>query len=398
MLALQAEGRCVTSVEGLTQDGERHPLQQAFIDCHGLQCGFCTPGMIMSTAALLARTPQPSQAQIDHAIEGNLCRCTGYVNIVAAVKQAAATPATGAANERRRTRFGRGQTVRRIEDPALVAGNGQFTDDVALAGQTLLSLPRSPYAHARIVSIDAAAALAMPGVLAVYSGADLVEAGVKPMTSQPFLSRPQRCVGPETPPRAGRRRRPLRRRSRGRRGRHPREAALPRDAVIVDYDELPNVVHLDDAVAAGAPRSGPRPPTTTPPKSGTATPPPRRGPRAGRARGRARPRQPAARAHPDGAARRAGQPRGRPDDVRLTTQMPTACATAVRRGLGWPRPSPRDRRRRRRRLRHEDRRLPRRHRRRHRRGALKRPVKWCPSGARNSSVPATAATSAAVPS
>jgi carbon-monoxide dehydrogenase small subunit len=96
LLALQAEGCSVTSIEGLAQDGQRHPIQQAFIDCHGLQCGFCTPGMIMATAALLQHTPQPSQAQIEHALEGNLCRCTGYVNIVAAVKQAAATLASGA--------------------------------------------------------------------------------------------------------------------------------------------------------------------------------------------------------------------------------------------------------------------------------------------------------------
>ena len=88
-LALQAEGRRVTTVEGLAPGAERHPVQQAFIDCHGLQCGFCTPGMIMSTAALLQHTPNPSQQQIEHALEGNLCRCTGYVNIVSAVKQAA---------------------------------------------------------------------------------------------------------------------------------------------------------------------------------------------------------------------------------------------------------------------------------------------------------------------
>jgi carbon-monoxide dehydrogenase small subunit len=91
MLALQAEGRTVTTIEGLG-DGSgdpRHPVQQAFIDCHGLQCGFCTPGMIMASVALLQHTPLPSQAQIEHALEGNLCRCTGYVNIVAAVKQAA---------------------------------------------------------------------------------------------------------------------------------------------------------------------------------------------------------------------------------------------------------------------------------------------------------------------
>jgi carbon-monoxide dehydrogenase small subunit len=95
VLAQQAEGQRVTTVEGLAKDGERHPVQQAFIDCHGLQCGFCTPGMIMSSAALLQRTPNPTEVQIEQALEGNLCRCTGYVNIVSAVKQAAGALAGG---------------------------------------------------------------------------------------------------------------------------------------------------------------------------------------------------------------------------------------------------------------------------------------------------------------
>jgi carbon-monoxide dehydrogenase small subunit len=90
MLALQAQGCAITTVEGLSRaDGQRHPIQEAFIDCHGLQCGFCTPGVMMSVACLLADNPDPSQAEIADALEGNLCRCTGYVNIVAAVKQAA---------------------------------------------------------------------------------------------------------------------------------------------------------------------------------------------------------------------------------------------------------------------------------------------------------------------
>lgn len=88
LLAVQAAGRSVTTVEGLAQGDRLHPVQQAFIDCHGLQCGFCTPGMIMSTACLLKATPRPSDDQIVQALEGNLCRCTGYVNIVAAVKRA----------------------------------------------------------------------------------------------------------------------------------------------------------------------------------------------------------------------------------------------------------------------------------------------------------------------
>jgi len=90
VLAVQAAGRRVTTVEGLAQGDRLHPVQQAFMDCHGLQCGFCTPGMLMTSACLLSKSPKPSDAEIAHALEGNLCRCTGYVNIVASVKQAAA--------------------------------------------------------------------------------------------------------------------------------------------------------------------------------------------------------------------------------------------------------------------------------------------------------------------
>ena len=98
MLAVQAAGRSVTTVEGLAQaDGTLHPVQDAFIACHGLQCGFCTPGMMMSATALLHENPRPSDAQIEAALEGNLCRCTGYVNIVAAVREAAVVMAKGAA-------------------------------------------------------------------------------------------------------------------------------------------------------------------------------------------------------------------------------------------------------------------------------------------------------------
>ena len=111
VLALQVQGRQVTTVEGLPAmaagacasaaasapnaaagaGSPLHPLQEAFMNCHGLQCGFCTPGMLMAAAGLLAQVPDPTDAQIIHALEGNLCRCTGYVNIVAAVREAAQT-------------------------------------------------------------------------------------------------------------------------------------------------------------------------------------------------------------------------------------------------------------------------------------------------------------------
>ena len=90
ILAAQVQGSQITTIEGLAKNGELHPMQAAFRECHGLQCGFCTPGMIMSAACLLSTTPDPTDAQIAEALEGNLCRCTGYVNIVAAVRQAAA--------------------------------------------------------------------------------------------------------------------------------------------------------------------------------------------------------------------------------------------------------------------------------------------------------------------
>jgi len=96
MLAVQADGSTVQTIEGMASNGTLHPLQQAFWEQHGLQCGFCTPGMIMAAADLLDRNIEPSDDEIRHAIEGNICRCTGYHNIVAAIRQAAAVMREGA--------------------------------------------------------------------------------------------------------------------------------------------------------------------------------------------------------------------------------------------------------------------------------------------------------------
>lgn len=91
MLAVQADGADITTIEGLADNGTLHPLQEAFREEHGLQCGFCTPGMIMTAVDLLDRNDTPSEAEIRHALEGNYCRCTGYHNIVRAVQRAAGT-------------------------------------------------------------------------------------------------------------------------------------------------------------------------------------------------------------------------------------------------------------------------------------------------------------------
>jgi carbon-monoxide dehydrogenase small subunit len=93
MLAVMADGRDVRTVEGLEQGGVLDPIQQGFLNCHGLQCGFCTPGMLMTTRALLDENPKPTEHEIRVAISGNLCRCTGYENIVRSVQWAAENPA-----------------------------------------------------------------------------------------------------------------------------------------------------------------------------------------------------------------------------------------------------------------------------------------------------------------
>jgi carbon-monoxide dehydrogenase small subunit len=90
LLAAQASGASVTTIEGIAANGELHPMQAAFRECHGLQCGFCTPGMVMSAIDLVQRHPMPDEQAVREGLEGNLCRCTGYQNIVKAVRQGAA--------------------------------------------------------------------------------------------------------------------------------------------------------------------------------------------------------------------------------------------------------------------------------------------------------------------
>ena len=107
MLAVQANGAELVTVEGLMKDGQLHPLQQAFWDEHGLQCGYCTPGFIMAAAYLLSQNPNPTDDEIRQGLEGNLCRCTGYVNIIKSVRSAAATMGGAAAKPATKTTAGR---------------------------------------------------------------------------------------------------------------------------------------------------------------------------------------------------------------------------------------------------------------------------------------------------
>ena len=99
LLAVQAEGADIVTVEGLSKDGEMHPLQKAFMDEHGLQCGFCTPGMLVRSYRLLKENPNPSEEEIRHGMAGNLCRCTGYQNIIKSIQKAADVINDGSDND-----------------------------------------------------------------------------------------------------------------------------------------------------------------------------------------------------------------------------------------------------------------------------------------------------------
>ena len=178
VLAVQADGAKVTTIEGLATNGKLHPLQDAFWEKHGLQCGFCTPGMILTACNLLEKNPKPSEAEIRHGLEGNLCRCTGYQNIVAAVKEAA--DAHGEREGREEAPMASrifGSAIKRREDPRLITGQAKYTDDFVLPGMAYLSVVRSPYAHAKILGIRTKTAAAMEGVLGVFTGKDMKDAG-----------------------------------------------------------------------------------------------------------------------------------------------------------------------------------------------------------------------------
>jgi CO/xanthine dehydrogenase Mo-binding subunit/aerobic-type carbon monoxide dehydrogenase small subunit (CoxS/CutS family) len=165
-------GRTVMTIEGLGTVERLHPLQQAFIDWGAVQCGYCTPGMILSAASLLERESDPTRAQIIEALEGNLCRCTGYVNIVEAVTAAAAVkrgekapdiPAAAAI----------GGSQRRVDAIDKVTGKARYAEDIKMPDLLYAALVRSPYPHAQVLSINPEPATQISGVVRVLTAADI---------------------------------------------------------------------------------------------------------------------------------------------------------------------------------------------------------------------------------
>lgn len=192
------EGKSVTTIEGLAPAGKPHPIQKAYLDAGAVQCGFCTPGMVLATKALLDQNPSPSREEIEKALKRNYCRCTGYVKIIEAVELAAAR-ARGEADpppeNRERTRLFRqqkeggpvevpqrnasekggalGAPLWDADGVAKAQGRLAYADDIELPGTLYGSPVWSEHAHARILSVDTAAAQALPGVAGVITAADV---------------------------------------------------------------------------------------------------------------------------------------------------------------------------------------------------------------------------------
>jgi CO/xanthine dehydrogenase Mo-binding subunit/aerobic-type carbon monoxide dehydrogenase small subunit (CoxS/CutS family) len=171
VLAVQAQGQRITTIEGLAVNGELDPVQQAFADHFASQCGYCTPGMIMTAKAFLAENPHPTEEEVRQAIRGNLCRCTGYGRIVEAIM--AASGQVKVHEYRPSEHRVVGHSLPRADAREKVTGKAQYAYDMRLPGMLHGEILRSPLPHARVTSIDTSAAAAIPGVLAVYTQADM---------------------------------------------------------------------------------------------------------------------------------------------------------------------------------------------------------------------------------
>jgi xanthine dehydrogenase molybdenum-binding subunit len=176
--ALKAHGRAVTTIEGLADGESLHPLQGEFIRHGAVQCGYCTPGLIMTSAALLEENPEPDEDAIRHALKDTFCRCTGYTSVLAAIQSAARArrglpplPVNEPAVSEPQEVISRSVPPQGVVDK--VTGAAKYTDDYVFEGMLYARTLRSPYPHARILSIDTDAAKALPGVRAVLTAADV---------------------------------------------------------------------------------------------------------------------------------------------------------------------------------------------------------------------------------
>jgi CO/xanthine dehydrogenase Mo-binding subunit/aerobic-type carbon monoxide dehydrogenase small subunit (CoxS/CutS family) len=239
VLAVEAEGHQVTTIEGLASDGTLDPMQQAFADQFASQCGYCTPGMIMTGKALLADNPRPTEDDVRQAIRGNLCRCTGYAKIVDAIM--AASGQSRDHEYRPSSHAVVGHSVPRTDSYEKVTGKAPYAYDMHLPGMVYGDILRSPVPHARIERIDTSRALAVPGVLAVYTQKDMPQTrfGAFVQDETALADGVVRYVGEgiaaaialDEP-----------------------TAKLAIEAIDVDYEPLPGVFDAEEAMQEGAPQ------------------------------------------------------------------------------------------------------------------------------------------------
>ena len=249
LLAAELEGGSITTVEGLAQDGQLTPLQESFVREGGIQCGYCTPGMVTSATALLRRSPDPTDDEIKEALAGNLCRCTGYIGILRAVRNCGKhgdgtcekTHDDGTAAGTKYDSVG--VSVTRVDAHDKVTGRAVYTADISLPNMAHGKILGSRVAHGRIKKIDTSKARALDGVLAVLTGADVTDTkyGVSPARYDEYVLAKDRVrhVGDEVAAVAAV---------------DERTAERAIALIEVDYEELPAVFNPQDAMADGAPR------------------------------------------------------------------------------------------------------------------------------------------------
>lgn len=182
VLALEADGKNILTIEGLADGVELNPIQQAFVEKGAIQCGYCTPGMIMRTKAFLDENPEPAEQEIKEALTGNLCRCTGYSKIIDAVEAASYFMKNKSRVEieyqPQKSAMDLsvvGRRLPKIDAPDKATGRAIYTDDISLPNMLFGKLLLSPFPHAKIISIDTSEAEALPGVKAVLTGKDVPE-------------------------------------------------------------------------------------------------------------------------------------------------------------------------------------------------------------------------------
>jgi len=246
LLAAACEGSEITTIEGIAQDGELHPIQRAFINHGAIQCGFCTPGMVVSAYALIRRNPHPTEEEIKEALAGNLCRCTGYTRIIEAVKnwkKYEKTKVPPVPPEDRNEFDTVGRSLPRVDAAEKVIGRAKYTADFIFENMLYGKILHSPVAHGRIKKIDTSGAELLPGVKLVLTGKDVPDIlyGVSPARyDEHVLAKDRvRYVGDEVAAIIAT-------------DEETAEKAL--ELIEVKYEELPAVFDPMEAIREGAPQ------------------------------------------------------------------------------------------------------------------------------------------------